>query len=175
MICQMLTIYLAGDIPKGDEEGKDFKNWRLIYQEVLAKIFDGAKFIDPWRPDKDENDPVAVFGEDCKHIKEADLIVIKAEEKVGAGTAMEFVIAKYFKKPVVTVIPKDTHHRRSNIVFGGQLVKDWVHPFIFSMSDYVVERVEEIAEIKDQILKDKPKDITFIDTAIKRAEDSGVS
>jgi hypothetical protein len=31
----MLTIYLAGDIPKGDEEAKGFKNWRVRYQEVL--------------------------------------------------------------------------------------------------------------------------------------------
>jgi len=165
-----MVIYLAGDLPKGDEEAKGFVNWRQRYKHALEEVFDGVKFIDPWRPEKDENDPVAVFGEDCKSIKEADLIVIKAEEKLGAGTSMEFVIAKYFNKPVVTVIPKDSHHRRSNLYFAGVLVEDWIHPFIFAMSDFVVEKIDDVAKIKDRVLKSTPKDITFIDQAIRHME-----
>lgn len=170
----MITIYLAGSLPKGDKEADGYVNWRIKYQEELAKIFNGAKFIDPFRPEKDENDPKVVFGEDCMHIKEADLVVVRADEKLGAGTSMEFVIAKYFKKPVITVIPKDTHHRRSNIHFAGVLVEDWIHPFVFAMSDYIVETIGEVAGIKEKVLSGSAKDMTYVDESIEYAKTQNI-
>lgn len=84
---------------------------------------------------------------------------------------MEMVAAKYFKKPVITVLPKDTHHRRSNLVFHGKLVEDWIHPFIWSFSDFIVESIEEVEEIKDKdkLSKAEIKDISVIDQAIDYA------
>jgi hypothetical protein len=104
----------------------------------------------------------------------ADLVVVKAEEKLGAGTSMEYVIAKYFGKPVITVIPKDSHHRRSNLYFADVLVVDWIHPFVASMSDFVVEKIEDVEGIKNKVLKQTPKDITYIDEAIAHAEGLGI-
>ena len=97
------------------------------------------------------------------------MIVVNAEEKIGAGTAMEMVTAKYFKKPVITVIPKDTHHRRSNVVFHGKLVDDWIHPFIWHFSDIVVESVDEIEDIKKKLESTEIKGISIIDEAIEYA------
>lgn len=165
-----MKIYLAGSVPKGSEEESAFVNWRLRYRAALEKIFD-AEFILPNSGDMDESDFLLIVGKDSSSIKSSDLVVVNAEGRLGAGTSMEMVIAKYFKKPVVTVLPKNTHHRRANVTFQGKFfVEDWVHPFIYTFSDSVVENVEEIAKIKEKILASEIKDITIVDKAINHRE-----
>ncbi len=166
-----MKIYLAGSIPKGDTESQTFHNWREHYQTVLAPIFD-ADFLIPKAGEVDETDAMLVLGKDSLSIKTADLIVANSEDRLGAGTAMELVIAKYFKKPVITVLPKDTYHRRSNVVFEGVTIEDWVHPFIKAFSDFVIEKIENVAEIKEEVFKISVKDITVIDQAVARREQS---
>ncbi|KKU56423.1 MAG: hypothetical protein UX78_C0009G0035 [Candidatus Amesbacteria bacterium GW2011_GWA2_47_11] len=160
---------MAGKVPKGDKDTEGFINWRTKWSEVLLKVFEDAQIIDPYDPDLDEGDFLQVVGQDFGYIKRASLIVVNAEEKIGAGTAMEMVTAKYFKKPVITVIPKDTHHRRSNVVFHGKLVDDWIHPFIWHFSDIVVESVDEIEDIKKKLESTEIKGISIIDEAIEYA------
>ena len=164
-IGKTMKIYLAGSVPKGDEEAKKFDDWRSRYKQSLQKLFD-ADFIEPYHKDLDEGDYLAVVGQDCRHIKESALVIVNAEEKLGVGTAQELVIAKYFRKPVISVLPKDTHHRRSNVAFHGKKIKDWIHPFIYAFSDYIVESVHEVEKIKDEIFSSKIKDISVIDEAI---------
>src|SRR3989344_3817220 len=123
-----MKIYLAGSVPKGGEEEKTFINWRAKYKEVLGKFFD-AEFVFPNSGDMDEGDYLLIVGKDSRSIKYCDLVVINAEERLGVGTAHEMVIAKYFGKPVITVLPKNTYHRRPDVVFQGKYqVEDWMHP-----------------------------------------------
>ena len=161
-----MKIYLAGSVPKGDKEAESFLNWREVYSEIILKKFnsENLQFIDPYERDLDEGDSLMVFGKDCSQIKNCDLIVVNAENKLGVGTSQELVIAKYFDKPVVTVLPKDSAHRKSNVKFGGKLVIDWKHPFIECFSDLVYERVEEINF--DQVKNIQIKKINIIDMAI---------
>lgn len=162
-----MKIYLAGSVPKGAEEEKGFVNWRLHYKKILEKIFD-AEFILPNSGDMDENDFLLIVGKDSASIKDSDLVIVNAEEKLGAGSAMEMVIAKYFKKPVVTVIPKNSHHRRPNVLFQVKfLVEDWMHPFIHTFSDFIVENVNDIADLKDKLATAPIKDISIIDKSIE--------
>lgn len=165
----MREIYLAGTVPKGDKEAESFINWRTKWGEVLLKVFEDAQIIDPYDPNLDEGDFLQVVGENFGHIKRASLIIINAEEKIGAGTAMEMVAAKYFKKPVITVLPRDTHHRRSNVVFNEKIVEDWIHPFIWHFSDFIVESVDEVEKIKEQLETIEIKGISIIDEAIDYA------
>ena len=169
IITLMKEIYLAGSVPKGGKDQENFIDWRIRWGQVLTRVFKNTQIIDPYNEDLDEGDFLQVVGADFGYIKQASLIVINAEEKIGAGTAMEMVAAKYLKKPVVTVLPKNTHHRRSNVVFHGKLVEDWIHPFIWAFSDFVVESVEEIEGLKEQLDSCKVKDITVIDQAIEYA------
>ncbi len=81
-----MKIYLAGSVPKGDKASKLFNDWRQEYSGVLKKIFKDAKLIDPYHKKLDESDCFAVVGGDSLHIKTADLIVVNAEKKIGAGT-----------------------------------------------------------------------------------------
>ncbi len=162
-----MKIYLAGSVPKGAEEEKDFVNWRLKYKEILEDFFD-AEFIMPDSGEMDESDFLLIVGKDSKSIKSSDLVIINAEERLGAGASMEMVIAKYFKKPVITVMPKNSHHRRPNVTFRSKFfVEDWMHPFVHVFSDFVVEDVAEIEKIKDKIFTTPIKDISIIDKAIE--------
>jgi len=113
-----------------------------------------------------------VFGHDCKHIKNSDLVIVDAREKIGAGTAQEMLIAKYFKKPVITVLPKDTHHRRTNFEINRKIVEDWIHPFIHSTSDVIIENYKDLSEWVRKCMegKVKVKDISIIDKSIEYYE-----
>ena len=54
-----MKIYLAGSVPKGESEEKQFRNWRHQYKEILDKFLD-AKFIFPMSGDMDESDDLLV-------------------------------------------------------------------------------------------------------------------
>jgi len=164
-----MKIYLAGSVPKGDAEAVGFDNWRVRYSKVLSSVFEGAEFVDPYVREADESDEKLVFGLDCEQIKSSDLIVVFAESQLGVGTSQEIVVAKYFGRPVITVLPKDTHHRRSNVVFHDVLIEDWIHPFLGSFSDFVVEKVEDIAGIAGLLDETEVKNMSVIDDAIDYA------
>jgi len=161
-------ICLIGSIPKGDNIRKDWKDWKVEYKEKLSQISD-VEFTDGdvWR---DETKPFQLVGHDAYVIKTSDFIIVNAEKKLGAGTAQEIVIAKYFSKPVISILPKDTHHRRSNIVFDGTKIDDWVHPFVVTFSDLVIEKIDDCIQWIENFNKNsKSKDIksiTIIDQAI---------
>jgi hypothetical protein len=160
-----MKIYLAGSVPKGDKEAESFRDWRADYIKILKDVFD-AEFIDPYDRLLDESDPMAVFGADCNHIKDSSLIIVNAESTMGVGTSQEMVIAKYFKKPVVTVLPKESHYRRGDIVFRGQKIADWVHSFVAVFSDFIIEDIRGIENIKAELSRCEPKDISIIDESI---------
>lgn len=167
----MKKIYLAGSVPKGEEELDKFVNWREGYEKVLEKFFD-CKCIDPFARDLNEEDLTAVFGFDCEHIQNCDFLVVNASERLGVGTSQEMVIAKYFEKPVVTVLPKETYQRRTNVEINGKLVKEWIHPFLKAFSDFIIEDIEEIEQIKNDILSGKTKTLSVIDESIEYFEES---
>lgn len=160
-----MKIYLAGSIPKGKQEEENFFDWRENYKEVLEKTLK-AELITPLA-DIDEADFLLVVGNDSKNIRNSDLVIVNAQEKLGAGTSMEMVIAKYFKKPVVAILPKNSYHRRPNLTFQNKyFVSDWIHPFIHTFSDFIIEKISDIQNIKDQIFKTTAKDISIVDQAI---------
>lgn len=68
-----MRIYLAGSVPKGEAEEKEFLNWRLQYKEILEKFLD-AEFIFPMSGDMDENDFLLIVGKDSKSIKDSDIV-----------------------------------------------------------------------------------------------------
>ena len=164
-----MKIYLAGSIPKGDRVRGVWYDWRRRYQEVLTTISD----VEILNADdlKDETNSFKVFGHDALMIKRADIVIVNAEKEIGkgigVGTAQEMVIAKYFARPVLTVVPKDTHHRRSDVVFHGVLIHDWIHPFIDTFSDFTADSIENcigwIQKYRSHRKRARIKDITIID------------
>lgn len=163
---------LLGSIPKGDDVRGKWIDWKTDYKKILSQ-FDNVEFVDgdAW---KDETKPFLLFGHDLNLVKSSDIVIVNAEKKIGrgigVGTAQEIMVAKYFSRPVITILPKNTHHRRSNIVFDGTLISDWISPFLLSTSDLVVETVGDslpwIKEYMEYPENKKIKNISIIDDAI---------
>lgn len=161
-------IFLAGSVPKGDDESKNWVDWKVLYKEKLSKIYD-FKFIygDIWQ---DRTRPSELFGHDVYLIKSSDIVIVNGETRLGIGTSQEMVIAKYFSKPVITILPKGTYQRRSNIVFNGKLIQDWIHPFVLALSDLIVEKIDDSTDWLKEFIKDSSskeiKNIKIIDELI---------
>lgn len=169
-----MKVYLAGKIAKG-EGTKDLTDWRIIFAEVLHAIGD-VEVLSPENSSLDEGSPVLVFGHDCSLVQECDVLIVNASTKLGVGTSQEMIIAKYLGKPVITVLPKNTHHRRSNFLINGINIEDWIHPFIFSTSDLIVEKVEDslkwLQEYKIFPKGKTIKTLEIIDKSIRQYNDS---
>jgi hypothetical protein len=137
-----MKIILLGSIPKGDEVRKNWTDWKTEYIEKLTAAIPDVNFL---HGDliSDKEGAEAVVGHDLYLIKHADIAIVHAASKIGAGTAQEILMAKQFNKPVIAVIPKDTHHRKSNVVFHGTLIEDFINPFLFISTDYVAENIED--------------------------------
>ncbi len=162
-----LKFTLLGSIPKGDEERKKWMDWKTEYIEKISKAIPQAKFL---YGDliSDNVGPDLVVGHDLWLIKNSDIVIVHATSKIGAGTAQEMVFSKYFKKPLISIVPKNTHHRRTNVVFHGVKVKDWIHPFIYIASDFVAEDIEGVIKWVKEFLKNpgKVKDISVFDEKV---------
>lgn len=168
-----MKIALLGKIPKGDEARKDFVEWYKEYEEILQAVLPSAQFL---HGDliKDKEGSMRVVGHDLWVVKHADVVVVDARSKIGAGTAQEIVLAKYFKKPLASVIPKNTHHRRTNVVFDGVTIEDWIHPFLDVSSDYVASSIEDAAlwlkSLEGNLEKIAVKGISVFDDAVSEFE-----
>jgi hypothetical protein len=166
-----LKIYLAGKVPKGAEIGRT-KDWRQEYIEQLPNGF--LEFLSPENPQLDESKPLLVFGHDCYLVKKCDILVVDASSKLGVGTAQEMVIAKYFGKYVYTVLPRDSHHRRSNLYMHDFIVDDWIHPFVFAFSDRIFDDVVGLAlflnEKQNALLNEPLYRLDRIEEAIRQYE-----
>ncbi len=165
-------IYLAGKVAKGSEIATA-TDWRAAYISKLSRGGD-FEFLSPENPLLDESQPLLVFGHDCYLIRECDILVVDASSKLGVGSAQEMIIAKHYGKYVYTILPKDTHHRRSNLLMYDVVVEDWIHPFVFAFSDRIFCDIDELAEFfgdRGQCLLREPKfDIDRIDQAVRQYE-----
>jgi nucleoside 2-deoxyribosyltransferase len=168
-------IYLAGKVPKGAEIGTA-EDWRSRYIQKLSE-FGEFEFLSPEDPTLDERYPRQIFGHDCYLVRECDILIINAGSKLGAGTAQEMVIAKYFQKYVLTVLPRDSHHRRSNLDMHGILVEDWIHPFVHETSDGIAAELDELGRWLLHgcagLYRNPPKNLKVVDEAIGAYLDSG--
>ena len=168
-----LKIVLLGSLPKGDLVRKDWIDWKQDYMDAIQQIVPNVEFVHG-DSISDNVGPELVVGHDLAQVKSADICVVDARQKVGAGTAQEIVIAKHFEKPVITVIPKNSHYRRSNITFHGALMKEWIHPFLKVSSDYIADSIEDAAKwIKKYAVTPSNfqiKDMAIFEEAIKQWE-----
>ncbi|MGI8419996.1 MAG: hypothetical protein ACR2LN_05140 [Candidatus Levyibacteriota bacterium] len=137
-----MKIILLGSIPKGDEVRKSWTDWKTDYIQKLSRAIPDVNFL---HGDliSDKEGPEIVVGHDLYLIKHSDIAIVHATSKIGAGTAQEILMAKQFNKPVIAIIPKDTHHRKSNVVFHGTLIDDFINPFLFISTDFVAESIED--------------------------------
>jgi len=165
-----ISIYLAGNIQKGHEnESKIF--WSQVDIENLKLNCSPIEitFLNPALRTDDLSDQFSVFGRDMTQVFLSDFILVDARERRGLGVGAEMMWAKMHSIPVITLAPMNSHYRKEEVSLLGQTVKNWTHPFIESLSDKIVESLEEAAEeIKFFISKSLPaKNSEFIQKAMK--------
>lgn len=156
-----MKIYLAGKIPKGDEIGVT-PDWRKEFA-LKIQVREALEFVTPESEDLDESDPVEIFGHDCYQIKNSDLVIVNASTKLGVGTSQEILIARYFRKPVVAILPHETPHRRTNFRVGGCLVEDWKHPFIAAPCDLIFESIDQLSKNFHEVIHLLSMEVTGIE------------
>lgn len=77
--------------------------------------------------------------------------------------------AKCNQIPVITLAPKGSHYHKSETTLLDVPIKDWIHPFVESLSDKVVGSLEEASFWIERFVIDpslKVKDRTFIEEAM---------
>ena len=164
-----MKIALLGSIPKGDSERWGWADWKPEFINAITHHVADAVFLNGDAV-SDALGPSLVVGHDLSMVKEADCVVVDATSKIGAGTAQEMVIAKLFAKPVISVVPQDSHYHKSEVTFHGQLVKNWIHPFISVSSDFVANSPEDAGRWIARYLGDpnfKAKDMSVFRECIE--------
>jgi hypothetical protein len=161
-------MYLAGKIKKGHEIGVG-DDWRAEYINAISQV-GSFEFLSPDDPTLDENKPQLVFGHDCYLVSRCDILLVNASDKLGVGTAQEMVIAKKYEKYVYTILPRDSHHRRTNLQMHGYQVEDWIHPFVYCTSDEIFGSLEEACEFlanpADSARGGRASTLDIVDSAI---------
>lgn len=165
-----ITIYPAGGVQKGAKDNGKV-SWTEEDMELFRKKLSPHKvhFIDPRYRNDVVKDSLAVFGRDLMAVRISDFVVVDARHKRGIGVGQEMLFAKMNKVPVIAVAPKNSHYVRGKLEYLGQKVENYIHPFLFSTSDAIVENFEQAAEWIKRFLE-KPvevKDISITEKAIK--------
>jgi hypothetical protein len=135
-----VALYLAGSIKKGHEKD-DESFWNEEHRHILKQALSpyDLSFLNPAHRLDDLTDQYSVFGRDMLQVFCSDLVLVDARDRRGLGVGAEMMWAKFNAIPVVTWAPKESHYHKSYTTVLDIPVKDFVHPFVASLSDAIVE------------------------------------
>lgn len=150
-----LLLYLSGSIQKGRQDSRPQDTfWTEDDERCLIEGVRSAKVqtLNPAKSKLHRSDFYANYGCDLHLVKIADVVVVDARRKKGLGVGAEMMFAEFLGTPVVTICPKTSPYRRDYLpdVYGEDLT-DWIHPFVYGLSDYIVDSVEDAAALIDAL------------------------
>jgi hypothetical protein len=165
-----IAIYLAGSIKKEHEKSND-SYWSESDMEFLQDNLPTYEisFLNPAFRSDDLSDQHSVFGRDMLQVFCSDIVFVDARERRGLGVGAEMMWAKVHKLPIITLAPENSHYHKSNTTLLDVAVKDWVHPFVESLSDAIVENLQEGAIWIERFISNSSmpiKDIAYIESAM---------
>ncbi len=149
-----VSMYLAGTIKKAHEKD-DETYWTDVDMDLLREELSGytVSFLNPAFRTDDMADQHSVFGRDMVQVSSADLVFVDARDRRGLGVGAEMMWAKVHGIPVVTWAPRDTHYFKTNTNTLGIDLQDWIHPFVYSLSDAIVDNLVDGARwIREEML-----------------------
>lgn len=152
-----LAIYLAGTIKKSHEKS-DETYWTEEDLQLLRLNLNSFEisFLNPAFRSDNLSDQFSVFGRDMLQVFCSDIVFVDARDRRGLGVGAEMMWAKLNRIPVIVWAPADTHYHKSCTSILENLVLDYIHPFVESLGDKIVESLEEGANwIKE--LKSNPE------------------
>jgi len=139
-----LSIYLAGNIKK-EHEKESAVFWTQKDQDILRKGLapNDISFLNPATRMDDLSDQKSVFGRDMLQVYCANVVFVDVRERRGLGVGAEMMWAKMNHLPVLSLAPKNSHYRKKEVTLLDKRVENWVHPFVYSLSDAIVQDLEE--------------------------------
>lgn len=111
----------------------------------------------------DLSDQQSVFGRDMIQVFCSNFVFVDARDRRGLGFGAEMMWAKLNKIPVVTWAPKNSHYHKDQTTILGVSVQNFVHPFVESLSDKIVENLEEGAKWIQEIISNPSNTIKGIE------------
>lgn len=144
MTNKKIGIYLAGSIKKGHENPQE-SFWT---EDDIALIRDSflkyeVIFLNPAFRMDNLSDQHSVFGRDMTQVFCSHVVFVDARDRRGLGVGAEMMWAKMNKIPVVTWAPKDSHYNKTKTSILEVEVEDYIHPFVYGLSDKIIDRLEE--------------------------------
>ncbi len=162
-----IALYMAGSIQKGHETGNELF-WTEEHLAELEAYLQPAHvaFLNPAYRMDDLSDELSVFGRDMMQVFSADAVVVDARAKRGLGVGAEMMWAKMQQIPVIAWAPKESHYHKSKTSVLGVEVEEFIHPFVYSLSDYIAETLADIAQYLKHP-KGSVKGVEFIHLAMQ--------
>ncbi len=138
-----VAIYLAGAIQKGHESVKS--HWCEKSKDRIRRALPHLEviFLDPQERKDDLGDSFTTFGRDLLQVTTADIIFVDARDRRGLGVGAEMMWAKVLKKPLLIWAPENSHYNRRDTSLLGVPLKEFIHPFVYTLADQLVEDPEE--------------------------------
>lgn len=150
---QKIAIYLAGSIKKEHEKSDEYF-WTdadmILIRKNLEKY--DVTFLNPAFRTDDLTDQFSVFGRDMLQVFSSTIVFVDARDRRGLGVGAEMMWAKVNRIPVVTWAPKNSHYRKVTTTILDVPVTNFVHPFVESLSDKIVENLVSGAHWIDYVL-----------------------
>ncbi len=148
-----VAIYLAGRIKK-EHERNDETFWSDEDLELLRSHLTNydVSFLNPAFRSDDLSDQRSVFGRDMLQVFCSNFVFADVRERRGLGVGAEMMWAKMHRIPVIAWAPRDSHYNKSQTQLLGVSVQNWVHPFVESLSDKIVENISQGAEWIHQVM-----------------------
>lgn len=145
-----LRIYLSGSIRKGRGDPRSPDHfWTCEDEEVIRSgVGSPVELLNPAKTDVRRQDVGLNFGCDLHLVSISDVVLVDARREKGIGIGAEMMFAVQLGIPVITWAPMESHYRRSKVpdVFGEDLT-DWTHPFVFGLSDHVVDELAHAVDL----------------------------
>ena len=150
-------------------------SWRKEFMEKLRDCLKDIdlKLIDPSIRTESIEESYSIFAQDCFFVANCDFVVVQGKDKQGIGTGIEMLTAKMHGVPVIAVVPKKSYYRlpdkEAMKYFTKEKMDNWIHPFMSSLSDVIVEDLDTAAAwIKEHLNEKKQiKDVSVINEAIE--------
>lgn len=143
-------IFLSGSVQKQFKElnmGKTY--WKTEDEEYLRNNLNfPVKLLNPNTITIDKSDTEGRFKEDLTMVLESDLIFVDAKDKKGIGIGSEMILAKMYKIPIYTICPLNSHYRKKI-----STEQEWIHPFLYELSDKIFESKEEMVLYLNRLYK----------------------
>jgi hypothetical protein len=141
-----VRIYLCGSVKKGVTDtrpGTEF--WSPEHEEFIARTIDGnVELLNPSKTPISRKDYFINFGCDIFLVRSAHLLIVDLRSEKGIGVGAELMFARQARVPVIAWLPPGSHYRRDLSDVFGEDLQNWVHPFAFSLSDYIEDNLEAV-------------------------------